>query len=230
MEPESRVDIQQHLERDGAVRCPAVLGASELDALIATLSTVPAEQAGVRLTGLPGLASFLVASGPIGSIVAGVLGIDARPVRAVLFDKTPQMNWKLGWHQDRTIVVSERIEVEGFGPWSRKAGLQHVAPPLGLLERMLTVRVHLDPVGLDNSPLLIALGSHRLGRISVGEIDEVVSRRETSACLAEPGDVWLYSTPIVHASEAAVTPSRRRVLQVDYAVDCLPGGLEWLGL
>jgi len=45
-----------------------------------------------------------------------------------------------------------------------------------------------------------------------------------------PGDVWLYATPILHASDAAVEPLHRRVLQVDYAADWLPGGLEWLGI
>lgn len=230
MEPETRADIRQDLERDGAVRIPAVLGAAELDALNSILSTVPAEQAGVRLTALPGLVDLLNAASPIGEIAAGVLGIAARPVRAVLFDKTPQMNWSLGWHQDRTIVVVERIEVEGFGPWSRKAGLQHVAPPFDILEGMLTLRVHLDPVGPDNAPLLFAQGSHRLGRIPVGEIDQIVGHCGSRVCLAEPGDAWVYSTPIVHASEAALTPSRRRVLQVDYAACDLPGGLEWLGI
>jgi hypothetical protein len=50
------------------------------------------------------------------------------------------------------------------------------------------------------------------------------------ACLAEAGDVWLYATPILHASEAAVEARHRRVLQVDFAVGELPGGLKWLGI
>jgi hypothetical protein len=48
--------------------------------------------------------------------------------------------------------------------------------------------------------------------------------------LAEAGDVWAYSTPILHASERATEPTHRRVLQVDYAVGELPGGLAWLGV
>ena len=44
------------------------------------------------------------------------------------------------------------------------------------------------------------------------------------------GDVWLYSTPIVQASEVASCPARRRVLQIDFAARELPGGLEWLGV
>jgi len=43
-------------------------------------------------------------------------------------------------------------------------------------------------------------------------------------------DIWLYATPILHASDAASQPLHRRVLQIDYSVGQLPGGLEWLGV
>ena len=154
----------------------------------------------------------------------------ARPVRAILFDKTAATNWALGWHQDRVIAVRERVETPGFGPWTRKHGALHVAPPFELLARMLTLRVHLDPVPATNGPLLVAPGSHRLGLVPQGEIAAVVERCGTAACLAEAGDIWAYSTPILHASERVHTPAHRLVLQVDYAAEDLPGGLEWLGL
>jgi hypothetical protein len=48
-------------------------------------------------------------------------------------------------------------------------------------------------------------------------------------CCAEAGDIWLYTTPILHASEPASVPGHRRVLQLDFACDELPGGLQWLG-
>jgi hypothetical protein len=35
---------------------------------------------------------------------------------------------------------------------------------------------------------------------------------------------------ILHASQAADQPARRRVLQIDYAATDLPGGLTWLGV
>jgi ectoine hydroxylase-related dioxygenase (phytanoyl-CoA dioxygenase family) len=77
---------------------------------------------------------------------------------------------------------------------------------------------------------LIAPGSHKLGRIAESDVREVVRRCGAVACLAEPGDIWLYATPILHASEAATEPFHRRVLQIDFAVGQLPGGLEWLGI
>ena len=58
----------------------------------------------------------------------------------------------------------------------------------------------------------------------------MVERSGTAICLAEPGDIWGYATPILHASARAEDTAHRRVLQVDYAVADLPGGLEWLGV
>jgi len=81
-----------------------------------------------------------------------------------------------------------------------------------------------------NAPLLVAPGSHKRGRIPTADIPDVVRQCGVITCLAEAGDVWLYATPILHASDAAVEPLHRRVLQVDYAADWLPGGLEWLGI
>jgi ectoine hydroxylase-related dioxygenase (phytanoyl-CoA dioxygenase family) len=147
-----------------------------------------------------------------------------------LFDKSDEANWALGWHQDRTIAVRERREVEGFANWTLKAGTTHVEPPFALLQRMVTARVHLDDVGADNGPLLIVPGSHRLGRLIESEIGRVVDERYVFACLASVGDVWLYATPILHASEASRKPSGRRVLQVDFSADQLPGGLCWAGI
>jgi ectoine hydroxylase-related dioxygenase (phytanoyl-CoA dioxygenase family) len=167
---------------------------------------------------------------PIGAVAAKALGLDCFPVRALLFDKTEATNWALGWHQDRTIVVRERREVPGFGAWTVKSGLQHVAPPADVLAQMVTLRVHLDPVPEDNAPLQVACGSHRLGMVPESDVDAVVERSEILTCLADRGDVWLYRTLVLHASAAASRPARRRVLQVDYAATPLPNGLKYLGV
>jgi ectoine hydroxylase-related dioxygenase (phytanoyl-CoA dioxygenase family) len=179
---------------------------------------------------MPELRPFLSPAGPVGQVPVSVLGRECLPVRAILFDKSAEQNWSLGWHQDRTIALRQRIDVEGFGPWSVKSGMVHVEPPFDLLAGMVTVRVHLDAVPLTNAPLLVAPGSHKRGRIPTAEIPEVVRQCGVIPCLAEAGDAWLYATPILHASDAAVEPKHRRLLQVDYAVGQLPGGLQWLGI
>lgn len=110
--------------------------------------------------------------------------------------------------------------------------MPHVEPPFELIERMVTLRVHLDPVPADNAPLLIAPGSHRLGRLSEAAIAEAVQRCGAVPCLAERGHVWLYATPIVHASAAskAQAQAHRRMLQIDYSADQLPEPLERAGV
>ena len=216
--------------KDGAKLFRAALASDQLDLVQAALSHLPQDQAGVRLRGVNGLAPFLTSQGHIGRCAASVLGPNCLPVRAILFDKTPETNWSLAWHQDRTIAVKERVAADGFGPWSTKSGMPHVEPPFDLLAGMVTLRLHIDAVPATNAPLLIAPGSHKLGRIAERDIDDVVRRCGRVACLAEAGDIWLYVTPILHASEAAVGPLHRRVLQVDFAVGELPGNLQWLGL
>jgi hypothetical protein len=216
--------------RDGAELVPNAVDERTLRAILDATSDLSPERAGTRLYGIDTLAPILSAEGPAGKIAAGILGDNCRPVRALLFDKSAATNWSLGWHQDRTIVVEERIEVAGFGPWTVKDGLLHVTPPFDLLAAMITLRIHLDPVPATNAPLLVAPGSHRRGRIAERDIQQVVSQHGIAACLAEAGDIWLYATPILHASEAATRPARRRVLQVDYAATERPSGLAWLGV
>ena len=158
------------------------------------------------------------------------MGKSCRAVRAVLFDKNRSLNWALGWHQDRTISVAERRDVPGFDSWTVKQGMIHVEPPFDIIASMVTLRVHFDPVPMNNAPLRIAPGSHRFGRIAEPDIPKIVERCGEAACTAEAGDVWIYRTPILHASDTAAANGRRRVLQVDYAAKELPGGLQWLGL
>lgn len=189
----------------------------------------PQHRAGTRLHGIPELTALLTI-GPIQTIAARHIGKAAYPVRAILFDKTAAANWSLGWHQDRTIAVRERHDVDGYGPWTTKQGILHVAPPFAVIARMATLRIHLDDVPTDNAPLLIAPGSHRLGLVPEPEIEAAVARCGAAACLACRGDVWAYATPILHASAAATGDRRRRVLQVDYAAEPLTPPLAWLGI
>ncbi|MCW2391175.1 hypothetical protein M2336_003015 [Sphingobium sp. B1D7B] len=217
------------LARDGAEHFHGA-ASNCLGEICEILSTLPGGQAGLRLRNVAGLRPLLASTGPIGSLAASVLGERCQPVRAILFDKTNETNWSLAWHQDRTICVQRRLEVEGYGPWSTKSGMQHVEPPFALLERMLTLRCHIDDVPEDNAPLLVAPGSHRAGRLPITQYDNVVQKCGVRACLAQAGDVWAYATPILHASAAKKSAGHRRVLQIDYSADELKGGLEWLGI
>jgi ectoine hydroxylase-related dioxygenase (phytanoyl-CoA dioxygenase family) len=217
------------LEQDGAVRIERA-ALSLLSELEAAIAEYPPDQAGVRIFGDAVLARLLAADGLIGKTVAQIIGRSAQPVRAILFDKSPVNNWALGWHQDRTIAVKARHDVDGFGPWSVKARVHHVEPPFYYMERLHTVRIHLDDVDESNAPLLVAVGSHKLGRVSESAVEVATSKCEIVECHAKAGDFWLYSTAILHASMSSSSEARRRVLQVDYADFDLPQPLQWRGL
>ena len=220
-------DLTDRFNRVGALLLKgAALGV--MDELRAALSRWPDGQSGTRIAGDAELARLLDSVGQIGSAVAGLTGKTVFPVRAVYFDKNDTNNWSLAWHQDRTLAVAARCELPGFGPWTTKQGILHVQPPFPIIAAMRTVRIHLDAVPKDNGPLLIARGSHLLGLIEADRCREVAESCGVTECLADAGDIWVYHTPILHASERSSPGQRRRVLQVDYGSDPLPAPLEWL--
>jgi hypothetical protein len=89
----------------------------------------------------------LAGSKAVKQTIDRLLGQESFAVRGILFNKTPDANWKVVWHQDRTIAVRERKNVAGFGPWSIKAGVQHVQPPAST-SGILDVQDDRHPVAL----------------------------------------------------------------------------------
>jgi hypothetical protein len=214
------------LIRDGAQRFQQAVP----DAALCELKCVMADTPGMRLFDSTPVRALLGPGSQLRNIAERVSGPGARPVRALLFNKTARNNWRLGWHQDRTIAVKRRIDVPGFSVWSVKDGVDHVEPPFALIASMLTLRLHLDDTPHDNAPLLIAPASHTLGVINASAAPAVAARLGSVACVAKAGDVWAYATSILHASDRATQPRERRVLHVDFASFDLPGGLEWFGV
>lgn len=161
-----------------------------------------------------------------GATFRGIAGPGLRPVRSILFDKTAAENWAVPWHQDLTIAVAKRVEVPGFGPWSIKDGLPHVQPPVDLLERMVTLRLHLDDTPAENGALRIIPGSHRHGRLGAEAIQSARGREVVCACGA--GDILLMRPLVLHASSRSAAPMRRRVIHVEFAPrEALDARLEW---
>lgn len=184
--------------------------------------------AGVRnlLRDLPEVKE-VATSQPVRNVVEAVLGAVAFPVRTLWFDKTPEANWKVPWHQDLAIAVEQRREVTGFTGWSVKDGVPHVHPPGAILERMVTVRLHLDACGPDNGPLRVLPRSHSGGRLAAADIAGWRERTAAVECVVPRGGALLMRPLLLHASSAALRPGHRRVLHLEFAADELPGGLRW---
>ena len=161
------------------------------------------------------------------AIVNAILGPSGKAVRGILFDKTSDANWKVPWHQDVTISVAARSDLDGYGPWSVKIGVTHVQPPASVLEKMISVRIHLDDCPEENGALKVIPGSHRLGKIAETQIARLMIEEKAVVCEVKAGGVLLMRPLLAHSSSAAVAPRHRRVIHFDFAAVELPSGLEW---
>jgi hypothetical protein len=148
---------------------PGVVGKPEIEHLIISLQRISGERAVRSRGGVYAIRSLLhlspvirerASSVKIRSIAEDILEDSAFPARATLFDKTADANWLVPWHRDLTICVGAGTEVPGYGPWSKKAGVWHVQPPTSVLERMLSVRIHLD-CSARNDALRVIPGTNR---------------------------------------------------------------------
>jgi len=59
-----------------------------------------------------------LARGPLAALIRPLFDSPARPLQAILLDKTPGSNWQLDWHQDLKIAVKSRCRhpVSAIGP------------------------------------------------------------------------------------------------------------------
>jgi phytanoyl-CoA dioxygenase PhyH len=217
------------LERDGALICERILSSDAIDQLRLHFDAINSGRAGSRPFDVPKIIMDLIGpSGSLGTLATEQAGQAATPVRVLLFDKTPASNWAVSWHQDRTIAVKQRADVDGYGPWSVKGDVVHVEPPVAILQNMLTLRLFIDDCGADNGPLEIVVGSHRHGRLPETDLGDAVERGGAFAACGRAGDVLVMKMLAVHSSKRAASPSHRRVLHIDYATIDLPAPLEWM--
>jgi ectoine hydroxylase-related dioxygenase (phytanoyl-CoA dioxygenase family) len=146
-------------------------------------------------------------------------------VRALYFDKPPGNTWALPWHKDLTVAVKDnRLGGAHFARPTRKAGVPHAEAPVGVLERMLTARIHLDRVDDENGPLKVVPGSHRAGKELALDAGPVVTLH------AGAGDVLLIRPLVAHCSNRSRddTTRHRRILHLEFASGAeLPGGYVW---
>jgi len=169
----------------------------------------------------------LAATPQLRQFACAILGESCFAVRALFFDKTPDANWKVVWHQDLTVATQQRADLPGYGPWTEKAGVPHVQPPVEVLEQMLAIRVHLDPCGTENGPVRVINGTHCLGRLSPDAIDRIRADQPESVCLAEEGAILAFRPLLLHASSPATRPGHRRVIHIEYAAPSLATPLVW---
>ena len=213
------------LHEDGFEIVQQVIGGDQLAELRHTLNAN--SSAGRRgLLAHPAVSSVALCP-DIMSLMSRHLGRQGRPVKAILFDKTQDTNWLVPWHQDLTIAVQARHDIDGYGPWAMKDGIPHVQPPASVLEQMLTIRIHLDDCDESNGALRVLSRTHRDGRLDADAIRDWRGRAKESICRLSAGDALLMRPLLLHASSRSTSDRQRRVLHIDYTIADLPAPLQW---
>jgi ectoine hydroxylase-related dioxygenase (phytanoyl-CoA dioxygenase family) len=161
------------------------------------------------------------------SLVTAILGDGAFLVRSTLFDKTDGANWGVFWHQDLSIAVKERHDVEGYRAWTRKAGVPCVQPPTDMMSHILAVRLHLDDCNADNGALKVLPGSHRHQQLTSDRIEQIAAGDKAVICEVPVGGAVLMNPLLLHASSPMNTAGHRRVIHFEFAAIELPPPLEW---
>lgn len=224
----SEVEFARQVERDGFAVVGGVFAAEELDALREALLEldIPRSRAGIRHLMRETQVSEVAHSPAMRALAISVLGQNAFPFRATFFDKSPNSNWLVAWHQDTALPLREKREAEGWGPWSVKDGVIYAHAPARALEHVFALRLHLDDSNADNGPLKVLPGTQNHGVFSDEEIHRLAEEIPAVECCVGTGGVMAMRPLVVHASSKCVSDKPRRVLHIEYAAfPSFDGGL-----
>lgn len=160
-------------------------------------------------------------------LASSILGSHPEIVRVIYFDKTPDKNWLVTWHQDKTIALNNKADISDWGLWSIKDNTHHVQPALDVLNQMVTFRLHLDDADKNNGCLKVIPKSHKLGILTQKKLTEVIHTQKSYLCEVHKGDLLLMMPHILHSSSKSLNPCHRRVVHIEYSNYQLPENLKW---
>jgi len=164
----------------------------------------------------------------LNALIEGLFGIGYFVVKSIYFDKPVNSNWFVSYHQDLTISVDKKLDITGFGPWTRKENQFAVQPPLNILKDNFTIRIHLDDTTESNGALKVIRGSHSAGITRSTAIHH--SNEKEIICNVPKGGVMFMKPLLLHASGRTTNNHRRRVLHIEFSSSVLPSGLQWAEL
>jgi len=195
------VNTLRAVEKTGFEILPEVLSPFEAQRLIDEVeqSAPGTSKAGIRhALRYPAIAA-LACERRLLDIAREVLDGEAVPFRATLFDKSPQANWLVAWHQDRALPLHDRRDTPGWGPWSVKDGVIYANAPAHALRRVVALRIDLDDSSSQNGPLRVLPGSHSRRVLSDDAIRDLATQIAPVDCLVSQGGVLAKRPLVVHA-------------------------------
>ncbi len=214
---------QSDIKNRGFAIIPSVFTRNDIASLLKNLNEQKGfrSRAGLRhALALPSVAALAWDSRLLG-LARKILGTKAFPYQATLFEKSPNANWLVAWHQDRALPLREKRDTPGWGPWSLKQGVIHCLAPTPALCKVLALRVHLDDSTKQNGPLRVLPGTHRRGVLTGGDIRRLVKKMDSVECLVSQGGVLAIRPLLLHSSSKSRSEQNRRVLHIEYAASNL---------
>lgn len=143
--------------------------------------------------------------------------------KSIYFDKPEKSNWFVGYHQDLTISVDKKMEIENFENWTVKQNQFAVQPPKEILENNFTIRIHMDKTTKENGALKVIKNSHSKGILRI----ENLEMEDETICEVEKGGIMIMRPLLFHASSKTTNNERRRVIHIEFSKQELPNGLLW---
>jgi len=167
----------------------------------------------------------LVFNDNLKKLVSQLFGDNYFVVKSIYFDKPETSNWYVSYHQDLTISVDKKVELEKFGPWTTKQNQFAVQPPIDIMENIYTVRIHLDDTDENNGALRVIPKSHSK-KIYRPETIDWTKETETT-CSVKKGGIMIMKPLILHSSSRTTNNKKRRVIHIEFSNQELPTELKW---
>lgn len=158
-------------------------------------------------------------------VISELFGKNYFVIKSIYFDKPETSNWYVSYHQDLTISVDKKIELDNFKFWTTKQNQFAVQPPIEILENIYTIRIHLDDTDENNGALKVIEKSH-LKKIYRPENIDWKTEKETT-CNVNKGGIMIMKPLTLHSSSRTTNNKKRRVIHIEFSDTNLPNGLNW---
>lgn len=159
------------------------------------------------------------------NLILNILGNDYFIVKSIYFDKPKNSNWYVAYHQDLTISLDEKAEIENFVNWTKKQNQFAVQPPISVLDNIVSLRIHLDETNSENGALKVIENSHSKGIYRPETINWENEKEVT--CTVNKGGVMLMKPLLLHSSGRTTNNKKRRVIHIELSNIDLPKQLNW---
>ncbi|MBC6109178.1 phytanoyl-CoA dioxygenase family protein [Pedobacter fastidiosus] len=167
----------------------------------------------------------LIFNNRLKDLIVNLFSSDYFLVKSIYFDKPESSNWFVSYHQDLTISVNKKIELEGFGPYTHKQNQFAVQPPIHILEDNFTIRIHLDDTDEQNGALKVIPESQSKGIYRADTINWKTEKEES--CCVKKGGLMIMRPLLLHSSSRTINNKRRRVIHLEFSRQHLPEELQW---